>query len=336
MRLLVLILLFSSAGFAENFLSHRSLGAACSAVRNVRIDPACNPAFLARVQEEEEDGVLAAQLFLGDTYKYFYKNRDLFDDKNKRTLIEDILSQDEPVGFQGGAQLWWKQPGLVVGIQPMRLQYYSEVQNSAYPDIFVEGVYEQSIFFQFAKQFTDTTSLGLQIRLLDRQVIAERFYLFDALPQLDDYFQVKRQKAILLEPGMAWDLGDESHTWNPALSFKVSQTGYVDRKITEVPITKPILDFGASIAPAALDEQLELALNYRANSERTALENISLGTSLSLRVLQIYLGLEKDTQSFGLSSRFRNWSSGFIYQKTRSVLSREMRDISYLEFRILI
>lgn len=338
----------------ENFLSHRALGAACNSIRNIRIDPPCNPAFLGQtsadanqdqeptssIVQEELDGLLAAQFLLGDTYDYFYKNRALFDDPNKRDLVAELLSQKGSVGLESSVQMWWKQNPFVFGIEPLRLHSYSEVINSAYPDIYMEGIYQQSFYFQYGTNIRNTflnqdTFLGIQVRFLERQVISEHFYLFDALTNLDDYFQVQKQKAILIEPGFSWDLSGENSEWNPMLNAKFSQIGYVDHKIESLPI-KTYADFGISIAPSIFSKNFETAINYRTNSDKEVIQNLSLASSLSVSWVQIYLGIEKDTQSIGVSTRFRNWSSGIIFQKQKSLLEGTARDISFLEFRILI
>ena len=327
----------------DNFLSHRSLGAACNAIRNIRIDPPCNPAFLGLDSEgvpEEREGLLSAQLLLGDTYKYFYKNRDLFNESDKRALIEELFSHRGSVGLDSSIQLWWKENPFVIGIEPLRLHSYSEVINSAYPDIFMEGIYQQSLFFLYGTSFKSSSLnknplLGIKVSLLERQIISEHFYLFDALNNLDDYFQVKKQKAIMIEPGFSWDLSDENSEWNPLLSLKFSQIGFVDQKIDSLPM-KTYADFGLSIAPTVFSKNFETAINYRTNSDKELLQNLSLAFSLSLTCLQIYLDLEKETSSLGLSTRWRNWSSGIIFQQQKTLLEGSAKEISFLEFRILI
>lgn len=328
---------------SENFLSHKSLGAACSSIRNQRIDPPCNPAHLdidrMDVVTDEQEGLLAAQLMLGDTYSYFYKNRDLFNSDTKNNLIKDLLTQKDTIGLDSSLQFWWKQQGFVFGIEPLRLHSYSEVLNSAYPDIFMEGVYQQSVYFQYAHLIEiseiSKSYWGVQVRLLDRQIIAEHVYLFDALTNLDNYFQIQRQKAVLIEPGFSWDLSTKDSDWNPMLSVKFSQLGFVDKKVESLPL-KTFADIGVSFAPSTFWQNFEFGLNYRTNSEREASENLSFASSLAVSWVQIYLGVEKDLQSVGLSTRFRNWSSGIIFQKKKSILESSDRDITFLEFRILI
>lgn len=327
----------------ENFLSHRSLGAACSAIRNQRIDPPCNPAHLDidrnEIIPEEQEGLLAAQLMLGDTYDYFYKNRDLFESDKKNDLIKDLLTQKETIGLDSSIQFWWKEQGFVFGIEPLRLHSYSEVLNSAYPDIFMEGIYQQDLYFQYGRLIEvpeiHKSYWGVQVRFLDRQIISEHVYLFDALTNLDNYFQVQRQKAILIEPGFAWDLSATDSDWNPMLSIKVGQLGFVDKKIDKLPL-KTYGDIGLSFAPTAFSQNFEFGFNYRTHSEREISENFNFASSLSFTWVQIYLGLEKDYQSLGFSTRFRNWSSGIVFQKQKTILESTDRDITFLEFRILI
>lgn len=327
----------------ENFLSHRALSAACSVIRNQRIDPPCNPAHLdidrVDLVRDEQEGLLAAQLFLGDTYNYFYKNRDLFNSDSKNSLIKDLLTQKETIGLDSSVQFWWKQQGFVFGVEPLRLHSYSEVLNSAYPDIYMEGVYQQDVYFQYA-HLIEIPNLhksywGVQVRLLDRQIIAEHAYLFDALTNLDNYFQVQRQKAVLIEPGFAWDLSSNESDWNPLLSIKFSQLGFVDKKIEALPL-KTYADMGISLAPSVFLQNFEFGINYRTNSEREFSENLSFASSLAVSWVQIYLGAEKNLQSMGLSTRFRNWSSGILFQKQKTILESSDRDVTYLEFRILI
>lgn len=327
----------------ENFLSHRALGAACTVIRNQRIDPPCNPAHLdidrQDIIPEEQDGLLAAQFMLGDTYDYFYKNRDLFEADRKNDLIKDLLTQGETIGLDSSIQFWWKQQGLVFGIEPLRLHSYSEVLNSAYPDIFMEGVYQQGLYFQYSRLIESSkihkSYWGIQVRLLDRQIISEHVYLFDALTNLDNYFQVQRQKVILIEPGFSWDLAEQENDWNPMLSVKIGQLGFVDKKNDKLPL-KTYGDMGLSFAPTVFSQNFEFGFSYRTNSEKEIFENFNFASSFSFTWVQVYLGIEKDYQSLGFSTRFRNWSSGIIFQKQKTILESSDRDITYLEFRILI
>lgn len=328
----------------DNFLSHRGLRRGCSAIRNIRIDPPCNPAFLGLLREdpiiEETEGLLAAQLMIGDNFQYFYKNRDLLSGANKQKMISDLLSQKEPVGFEAEAQMWWKQNSWVFEFKPARLHSYSEVVNSAYPNVLVEGAFQQAISAMWGTRSSGPgiegrTYFGFQMQYLERQVVYENIYLFEALPRLDDYFRVQKQRAFLLEPGLSFDLGDIDSDWNPQLSFKLSQLGIADRNIESLPL-KPILDIGYSIAPALFYRNFELAFNYRPNSEKEPINNMTLSSSASYTWVQVYFGLENEAQSLGFATRFRNWSSGLTFQQEKSPLEGRFRRITFLEFKILI
>jgi hypothetical protein len=328
----ILFCLFSLSHQAFAFLSHKATGRACFTLRNIKIDPSCNASFNGFDQDYEAFG---ANFFIGDNYHYFYKNRDLFDDKNKKTLISEILSEKEPIGVSSQMNLWWRQTSFTAGIQPLNLFYQSEVLNSAYPRVYVDAGFSQKAFFQYGKKFDNKTLFGFQFQIIDQQIVHEDLYLFEALPQLDDYFTTERQNLFLIEPSFSWDLSDNNNSWNPLLTAQISNLGFASKKIESRPL-KTQFNLGASIAPQVFDQNWETSIAYNIDTEKDFLDNWSLGTAFYVRWLQIYGGLEKNAASAGLSTRFRNWTSGIMLHRSRNVLDKNFRDAIYLDFRILI
>lgn len=316
---------------AQAFLSHKVLGQACSAIRNIKIDPSCNPAFAGVKQEYE---VFAANFYIGDNYEYFYKNRDLFSESHKKAIITEILTEKDPIGVESSGHLWWRQTSFVFGIEPMHLYYQSEVINTAYPKVYADAGFEQSLFFHYGRH-VENTLFGIQFKFYDRQIVHEELFLFEALPDLDNYFKVQRQNVFLIEPAIAWDLSDIHSDWNPMLSARFSDLGFTNKKIESHPLIAQF-DLGASVNPNSFNNNLEFALNYRVNTEKKFLDNLSVGSSFYSKWLQVYLGLQNEQQSIGFATRFRNWTSGMMVQRSKTYLSKTPRDTIFLEFRILI
>lgn len=316
------------------FLTHAILGSTCSSFRSIKNEVACNPALL------EGDSIFAANIFFGDDYETLYKNRDLIENKDKMALAESILSETEPVRFEGAAMLWWRNANMAVAVQPLRWTYYSVVRNQAYPDVAIHAMQEKSALLQFGGLLQKSLKAGLQVRFVDRKFVHEEFNLFEAIPEIEKYLNVKEQKLILFEPGLAYEILDngESHSWRPLLTMNISQLGFVSKKYAEVPV-KPVVDTGISVTPPVGIGELEFGLNYRWSSDIAREKKFRIGTHYRLGLAGFVGAYDSDEWSLGMLSTFQSISAGLMYKRAEIKNFDNQRvydDSGYVEFRVTL
>lgn len=330
----------------RSFLSHLVLGPVCSSTRTIRSEPACNSALLG---EDESDnarsgrilpmGVFGTNLFFGDDYETLYKNRDLISDNDKLKLAQSLLSETEPIRFEASVLLWWRSEKIAISYQPMRWTYFSDVRNQSYPDIAIHGMQEQSIQGQIGGFLDQNWRAGVQLRFLDRKFVHEEFNLFEALPTIQDHFQVRTQRAFFIEPGIAYELNEseELGNWRPLLALNLSQAGWVDRNYDDVQMS-PILDAGVSVSPPVVYGEWEVGLNYRWTSYVSEQRKFRIGTLYRLALAEFYGGYDPDDWSLGFSSTFRAFSAGLMYKRTKlgDTLGQSFEDSSFVEFRLVM
>lgn len=332
----------------RSFLSHSVLGSVCSTVRSVHAEPACNPALLGEDESDFERssgrllpvGVFGANLFFGDDYETLYKNRDLISGDDKIQLAQNLLSETKPVRFEASLLLWYRTHKMALSYQPMRWTYFSDVRNQSYPDVAIHGMQEQSLQGQVGGFITDNWRAGVQIRLLDRKFVFEEFNLFQALPTIENQFQVRTQRAVFVEPGVAYELNQtaELRDWRPLVSLNISQLGFVDKNYDDVPV-EALLDAGTSISPPVRWGEWEIGLNYRWTANVSQERKFRLATLYRLALAEFYAGYDSDEWSMGFSSTFRAFSAGLMYKRTQlgdSASGTAFEDSSFVEFRLVL
>jgi hypothetical protein len=330
---------------ARSFLSHQVLGSSCSHFRSLRNEIPCNPALLSIQDEQEEiqffeDSILGLNLNFGKDYETLYKNRELFAEEDKYRLAQSLLSEEKPISFQGSAVLWLRMPYFAVWYQPIRWTYFSSVRNSSYPDIAVHAMQESQLGTQWGGKVGKGWQFGVQARIVDRKFIHEEFNLFDAIPNLENYLQVKSQKLILVEPGFAYRLSGDEWTdyWQPMLSVNLTQIGWSNEKYEFVPLT-PVSDLGLSVLPKVSYGELELGINMRATSEVKQDRTARLGAQYRLGVASFLAGYDRDQWALGMSSAYKSVSAGIMYQRRELSDFRGEKfheDSASVEFRLML
>lgn len=336
----------------RQYLSLSVLGEVCSSFRSIRLEPACNPAFLGEKPDLAfskntkkgflSKGYFAANIFFGDDYETLYKNRDVIQSENKLALAQSLLTEKKPIRFSGASSLWWRGESWTVFYQPLKLTYFSYTRNQAYPDLTIHAMQEQTAGVQWGGFVNSRLRTGLQIRLVDRKFVHEEFNVFEAIPQIDQYLSVRSQKAIFIEPGVAYELGSpqDEIEWKPTLTANLTNFGIFDKKYTDVP-NQAVLDLGLSTAPPIGFGELELGLNYRVLSEIDGSRKIRLGGQYRLGLAGFLFGIDQDQWNLGVLSNYRSLSAGLTYQRKRldgfdSQPSGDAlyEDSGYVEFRV--
>ncbi|GIL16943.1 MAG: hypothetical protein BroJett040_06940 [Oligoflexia bacterium] len=321
---------------AHSFLTHSILGSACSASGMMLAEYPCQPAALADL----EDHVFSSNLYAGEDYDVLYKNRDLLKGNNKKQLALSLMSEPEPVRLEGSVQLWGRYRNAVLLYQPVRYTYFSRVTNSAYPDVTVHAMQEQSLSFAWGQRLDQSFSGGIQIRGVDRTFIHESFNLFEALPNIDEYLLSQSQKVLYFEPGLVYEFQglDPDTSWHPALTAKIENFGFADKKYEQIPL-KPYLDTGVRIQPPMLMGEFEFLVNYRWIQDVETERKFRLGAQYHFGLATFIGGFDPDQWSVGLNSIFRTISAGLMYK--RSVLSdfdgqKLYDDATFLELRVML
>lgn len=331
----------------RSFLSHKVLGSACASFRSLSTEPACNPALLGEDLDSElsdskgilfPKGYFAANVFFGDDYETLYKNKDLISGDNKMALAQSLLSEKDPVRFSGAASLWWRGETIAIVYQPLRLTYFSFVKNQSYPDVVAHAMQEQSLAVQWGGFLSKQWRVGVQARMIDRKFVHEEFNLFDAVPEIDKYLQVKSQKLILIEPGVAFEMkgGEGLERWRSIFTANLANLGFVDKNYDEVP-RRGILDTGLSLSPPVGLGDLELGLSYRWSSEIEGDRKFRFAGQYRLGLAGFLFAVDPDQWSLGVLSSYRAISAGLMYERSRALNfdGRPMyEDSAYVEFRL--
>lgn len=330
----------------RSFLSHRVLGANCSGFRSLRTEIPCNPSLITLRDESEqityfEDSLFGLNVFFGDDYETLYKNRELLKSEDKLLLAQSLLGEPDAVRFQGSGLVWLRMPYFVVWYQPLRWTYFSNVQNPAYPMISVHAMQESNLAAAWGGVLDKNLKMGVQFRYFERTFVHEEFLLFDAIPEIENYFQSKKQKGFLIEPGFSYNVEETSDLirfWKPMLSFNMTNLGWVDNKYEFAPM-KPIGDLGLSVSPKAPVGELEFGLNYRVIGPIEKHRTARVGAQYRLGVASALLAYEVDQWSAGLSSAYKNISAGIMYERNKisdSLGEKNHQDSVSVEFRFIL
>lgn len=318
-------------------MTQKLLSTNCIGFRSLRSEIPCNPALIDEPLFEDEDSpsVYAFNLLFGNDYETIYKNRDLIRGTDKVKLAESLLSENDPVRFEGGAALWWRGVNYSLTYVPLRWTYYSQVSNPSYPDIFVHAMQEQHIVFQGGGRLNDHFRAGYNLRFVDRQFVQDNFEFFESISEVDQLFQVKSQKLWLLEPGFSYLFLTNQESWRPMLSFQVSQLGWASEKYAEAPL-KPVVESSLSfLVPISLGE-LELGAGYQWVSELPSEQNASLSGSYELGLAKFLGTVGENMWSAGVQSTYRNISLGLGYiRRSENAWNKSLSlDSGFIDLRV--
>lgn len=353
MRILIAIFLFGMSARATPVLSSSVssfylnnsrgqisdavAGSACVTMTPSTSQVSCNPALAPLV----EGSIFGVNLFFGNDYDTLYKNRDLMSEENKLKLAQNLLSEKRPVRFEGSAQLWWRSERVSFLYEPLRWTYFSRARNQAYPDIAVHAMQEQAVIGQYAMSSSKSLRWGLQVRGVERKFIQDEFNLFDGLSHMEDYFQVKKQQLLFIEPSVDVSLAADDpgvRQWNPRWSLMIQQLGVVDHKYAEAPVT-PFVDTGLSVDIPVGFGEWQWGLSYRFIENPDEERKFRLVTRYSLGLATFSAGYDPDEWSFGVLSTFRILGAGLMYKRASAMDYNGQRvydDSTFFEFRILM
>lgn len=247
------------------YTSQKVFGTACYAMRYERENPTCAASNLAEAENTETYFGINVTSAYDSTV--FSQSQDAIKGQDKVRLAQSLLANQSERRFEADSQIWWRSDNWALVLQPGRWTYYSSVQNSAYPALQIHVMQEQSLSYfvgGLPKSLGSDSGwrMGLQTRVLKRQLVQERFNLFDAIPNAENYFQVKTQNQLLFEPSLSYLLDSANRTGlHPLLTLQAQNIGFTDRKLEETPMT-PIANLGLSIQPEMGEDKFEFGMGY--------------------------------------------------------------------------
>ena len=292
-------------------LNHYVLGNTCLSLPTSGLDLQCNPAFLA----QEEKRQLRLNLTGNDKVRNVYDYRSKLNDNNVIGVVDQALSDREPVIAKAAASIWYQHDWFAIGYVPMRAGFASVVKNPAYPEIDLH-VFNESEIFAKAGFFLESDPqflFGLQARYVDRDYFRGDFELLDAVSD-GSILHIDNQKILFLEPGIAYVV--DPH-WGSTLSATVTQLPVYRKGVTDE--VRPVIDLGASLAPPFAKGKWKTSTHYSQRSDvPDLLDSFLWGSSYDFGPLAASLMLGRSVFAAGVSGHIDSLVLGAGY-KTEEV-----------------
>jgi hypothetical protein len=232
------------AGFA-----FRALGMGCRAFDVAADVLPCNPAHLAKNRER----TFSTSLSFGNDITYSAEAKKLIDGKADKETIKNLFGERKTSDLQSQIEMGYAASNFGFAITPLGLNYRSLFRNSSLPEITVFASKDQSARAQIASYLGSSLSWGLQLRYLEREVIARQFFLTDALAEGgESLFQPERQTLFFVEPTLMFASDESVH--RPEVSLGLVNSEVIRGTYSMEPSTRPIpeLHLAASIDPFEL------------------------------------------------------------------------------------
>lgn len=301
-----------SIALGNSDFTSRTLGVACFGM-DVLIDGLpCNPAFAGKERRRR----FQAQFFFGNNVTYASEMSRLLEGKGDPEMVEKLFSQKSSAEAEANIQISYLRENGGLQYSPYRLYYYALIRNSSLPVVTLYTGQEQILAGQIASYAEGNWFWGLQLRAVERKFILSEFTLTDALASGgSQYFDLKRQKALYIEPGLLYEFADKD--WKPQVGLTVKNAGMVDTKYPELS-TRPDWDVAGSVRPPVGLGELELGMDLRFNSRIEEYSDlVHLGLSYRLGVLQALASYAEDEHSLGFVLHYNHWNGGLSYWHKR-------------------
>lgn len=304
-----------------------ALGSACSANLAAVDSLPCQPALLSAQPSRK----FAGNLLIGNEYSKIYNYSKLVDDGQRSEVVQEILTQGRPLELNGAAQLWFRSSNVALSFVPAAVSYFSYVQNSAYPSLQVQAMLERSLSAQFSSYVGEDFYLGLQLRGVDRTFVQDRFDFYEYLARPNDYLKTQRQRALYVEPAVAYV---HSSAWKPRATAMLSNIGWTDQKHQALAMS-PIATTALGISPPLEGMNLDLSLAYRLSDRFSGEERgFAFGTHFQVGLLSATFGFSQQNTSAGLHSIYKKVRVGLLYQRTTYTGLEERGDSVHAEFGV--
>lgn len=257
----------------------------------------CNPAFLGYEQENRNH----VHAFFGNNVKYFDEAMQVLNYTASESTVRGLFNQSRDAQFEADIEYYFGRDNWLISISPARLTYYSLIRNRVLPFVTLYTSLEPTIRGQIGWDIGSNLYFGLQGRLMNRNFIANEFFLTDAITDPDAVLKVKNQTLFYVEPGLVWDA--KEMPLEPQVSLTVTNLGAANKEYDELPI-EPEVELGFSLRPMTNLGNLRVGPHLSFNRENKDLTD-------PLRLGAVY---EQDRWNFLGSVKENEIDIGAFYQ----------------------
>lgn len=291
----------------------RSLGSACYSMDSLRRGLPCNPAYVAKEKSPRFD----TDLLLGSNMEYLREAESLLNGNSDEAAVAKMFSRREAVDGEISIEASFQRPTWGISVEPYRLVYVYQFENSSLPMVDMIASEEQSIKAQLASFTAGNFYAGLQLRYTHVKYVGNYFSVVEAVAgDNDELFEIHNQDILYVEPGLlyAW----EDALWEPQISAMLSQWGVSDKKTEQYPI-RPQGLLGASVKPALPLGLLEVGVQFQIHNETENFQDAVRGAvTYQLGVLQGVLSASQYDQAAAFLATYKSFSTGLSYWSERT------------------
>lgn len=286
----------------------RSLGSSCYSMDSLRRGLPCNPAYVAKEKKPRFD----TDFLLGSNLEYLREAEALLNGASDEAAVAKMFSRREAVDGEISIEASFQRPTWGISVEPYRLVYVYQFENSSLPLVDLIASEEQSLKGQIASYTAGNFYAGLQLRYTHVRFVGNTFSVAElAAGDRDHLFEIHNQNILYFEPGLlyAW----EDTPWEPQLSAMLSQWGVSDKKTEQYPI-RPQGLLGASVKPVVPLGLLEVGFQIQAHSETENIQDAIRGAlTYQLGVLQTVLSASQYDQAAAFLVTYQSFTTGLSY-----------------------
>jgi hypothetical protein len=268
----------------------------------------CNPAYMAK----ERKKIFKANGFFGNSVSYAQQVVDLLKGDADQGTVQKLFGQKESSELEANAEAGFLMETFALSYSPARLNYYTLFRNQSLPEMTVFASKEDATKIQIASYIENNFYLGLQLRYVHRQFIANSFFLTDALAENGkDLFQPKEQNLLYVEPSILYSLEDVKY--QPEFSFSMVNFGFYDKKYDEYP-SSPQFHLSGSAKIDVSYGKLGLGGDFFWDQSVTStLEPFTLGGYYQFGVLKLLANIAENSNGLGFQVIYENFNLGLTY-----------------------
>lgn len=268
----------------------------------------CNPAYIAKERKKQ----FKATGFFGNNVSYGQQVVDLLKGQADQGTVQKLFGQKESSELEANAEAGFLMETFAISYSPARINYYTLFRNQSLPQMTVFASKEESAKMQLASYIENNFYLGLQMRYVHRQFIANEFFLTDALAENGkDMFQSQEQNFLYFEPSILFSPEDVSY--KPEISMSLVNMGFYDKKYEEYP-SSPQFHLSGTVQPEVPVGHFGVGADlFWDQSVKGALEPITLGAFYRFGVLKLLGNLAENSNGFGFQVIYENFNLGLTY-----------------------
>lgn len=301
----------------QTTLVTKSLANACIGLTVVPDGLPCNPAMVPFTKKPS----LGLEAQLSNGYNSLHKIQGLLDGKASPELFDELFDDGNVTQIETSVDLNFLSKYINASYTPVSIKGLSVIRNEANPDVDLIVVEEKGFKFQSGYEIFENFYAGLQLRILNRKFIKQRFKLVALGTQAGkDLLKPKEQTLTYLEPGLTYFF---DHEWKPRISVVVANLGYVSEKYDELDVpVDPQLGFG--ISPPLLWGDIDLLLEYRSLTyEEKGAERLRLGALYHFGSMYLSAGADANGLSTGVYYSLDKINAGIVYSTTQLLNKKE-------------